>query len=407
MCLACNVETKEKRREPMTPMRARISTLDGWRGVAILLVLAEHAGQYGRFKDQLWTHLGSLGVDIFFVLSGYIITVRLIQEREESSTISLANFYLRRAFRILPLVAVYLATLCMLSRMINAVDFRWSETAGALFFFRNYQYVAHPRGIYTAHFWSLSIEEHFYLLWPALLLLCGNKRAVWLAVAGAAACAMWRIYDYTHPMGPISRMIPSAADGLRVLRTDVRLDGLLVGCALALVLSRQSARSFIFHNFPKETPLLAGTVLLLHLQWSNGFPSLTTYVLVACMLASTLIVEEGLVFQWLNFRPLIWIGVISYSLYIWQQIFLLHPAGTLLPFGALSRFPANLLCAFFAATCSFYLLERPAIAIGKRILSRKRELPSPLLDDGVLMATIKVRHDASGSPLAQPGNSEV
>ncbi len=87
----------------------RIRTLDGWRGIAILLVLAEHAG-WERFEHHLWAGLGSLGVDIFFVLSGYIITVRLLQEREATSTISLSSFYIRRAFRILPVVGCYLAS---------------------------------------------------------------------------------------------------------------------------------------------------------------------------------------------------------------------------------------------------------------------------------------------------------
>jgi peptidoglycan/LPS O-acetylase OafA/YrhL len=152
----------------------RTATLDGWRGIAILLVLTEHAGQHRQFKGKMWARLGVLGVDIFFVLSGYIITARLIEERRKFSTISLSSFYVRRAFRILPLVAVYLATLFLLSRFIDLIDFHPAELAGSVFF-RNYQIAALPRGIYTVHFWSLSIEEHFYLFWPALLVWGGNK----------------------------------------------------------------------------------------------------------------------------------------------------------------------------------------------------------------------------------------
>ncbi len=365
--------------------RARISTLDGWRGVAILLVLAEHAGQYGQFKNLMWAKQGSLGVDIFFVLSGYIITTRLIGERAKYSIINLRGFYLRRVFRILPLVAVYLSALCLVSRFVNLIDFHWQELAGSLFFFRNYQLAAHPGGIYTAHFWSLSIEEHFYLLWPALLLWFGNRRALWLALTGAITCGLWRLYDCTHPSGMVGRMFPAATPGLRFLRTDVRFDGLLLGCALALVLTRPSVRDFIFRNFPKETPLLAGVVLFQNLQWTNGFPSLTTYVLVTVMLASTLVVEEGLAHQWLNSRLLIWIGTISYSVYVWQQLFLLHPVGNILPLGRLSLFPVNIACVFGVASCSFYFLERPAIAFGKRRYARKvNDIPPPA--DGAPMA---------------------
>jgi len=140
----------------------RITTLDGWRGVAISLVIAEHAG-WERFPHQLWNGLGSLGVDIFFVLSGYIITTRLIQERAATGTISLSSFYVRRAFRILPVVGCYIAVLAVLSLFLP-MDVRASQLAGSLFFFRNYQFAATWTGIYTAQFWSLSIEEHFYLL---------------------------------------------------------------------------------------------------------------------------------------------------------------------------------------------------------------------------------------------------
>jgi peptidoglycan/LPS O-acetylase OafA/YrhL len=75
----------------------RIPTLDGWRGVAILLVLVDHAARNGRFQDKAWASLGSLGVDIFFVLSGYLITARLLAERDHAATISLRGFYARRA----------------------------------------------------------------------------------------------------------------------------------------------------------------------------------------------------------------------------------------------------------------------------------------------------------------------
>ena len=123
-----------------TKIGSRIPTLDGWRGIAILLVLCEHAGQYGRFKNQMWTNLGSSGVDIFFVLSGFIITTRLIQERANHASIDLRAFYLRRAFRILPLVVIYLLALCLISRFADLADFHWQEVVGSLFFFRNYQF---------------------------------------------------------------------------------------------------------------------------------------------------------------------------------------------------------------------------------------------------------------------------
>src|ERR1700740_281017 len=93
----------------------RIPALDGWRGLAILLVTVQHVAIATRFRYQIWANLGALGVDIFFVVSGYIITLYLIREIDGTSTIDIGSFYLRRAFRILPLVYVYLTVMLVLS----------------------------------------------------------------------------------------------------------------------------------------------------------------------------------------------------------------------------------------------------------------------------------------------------
>jgi peptidoglycan/LPS O-acetylase OafA/YrhL len=337
----------------------RISTLDGWRGVAILLVIADHACRDTRFSESMWGSLGSFGVDIFFVLSGYIITARLVQERERTSTITLSSFYWRRAFRILPLVIAYLTVLCVLSVGLGWIDLHCSDVIGSLFFFRNYQLARSVHGIYTGHFWSLSVEEHFYLLWPGLLLWLGNRRGLWAAVCGAVAVALWRAWALSHAA--------SILPGALVLRTDLRLDGLLLGSALALVLAKPTVRRFIFRNFPKEAPLFAGFALLLLLQHTGGLPSLFIYLLISLAVACTLVVEDGLVHKWLNSRPLVWVGTVSYSIYVWQQLFLIHPRWNTLPFGRMSRFPYELLCITAAACCSYFAMERPMIALGKRL----------------------------------------
>jgi peptidoglycan/LPS O-acetylase OafA/YrhL len=342
----------------------RIATLDGWRGIAILLVVVEHAG-WEKFEHRLWAGLGSLGVDIFFVLSGYIITARLLEELEATATIGLRSFYARRALRIFPVVACYLAVLCSLSMFLR-MDLLPSQVAGSLFFFRNYQYSSHPAGIYTAQFWSLSIEEHFYLLWPLTLLRAGKKWGLWIAGIGAPLCGMWRLYDITHPDGPVGRWLPGATTGLRTLRTDARLDGLLLGCAMAVLLERPAVRAWILRNFPKETPLLCATALVVNERRVHACAAFTDYLLIALMVASTLVVEEGLAYKWLNSRPLVQIGIVSYSLYVWQQVFLLHPQGRH-PLGLLGEFPLNLISAFAVAACSYRFIEKPAARLARRL----------------------------------------
>jgi peptidoglycan/LPS O-acetylase OafA/YrhL len=342
----------------------RIATLDGWRGIAIALVLMEHAG-FEYFPGQVWTSMGGTGVDIFFVLSGYLITGRMLAEREETSTINLKAFYIRRAFRILPLLFCYLAVLLALSAFLP-MDSKPSEFAGALFFFRNYQDAAHVSGVYTSHFWSLSIEEHFFF-WPLLLLCFGNRRAAWIAGVGAFACAAWRVIDRTFPDGPISRFLPGATQGLRSLRTDVRLDGLLLGSVLAIVLMDPRVRDFILRNFPKEAPLVLGVVMMmLNHPWAKGYGTLAYYSLLTLIIASTVIVEEGLVYKMLNSRFLVGLGAISYSLYVWQELFLLHP-GNSSPLGPLGRFPLNLCGTFLVASLSYYFLEKPLMKRGRRM----------------------------------------
>jgi len=352
----------------VTTQNLRIQTLDGWRAIAIFWVVADHAAINSRYENLLWANLGGFGVDIFFVLSGYIITLHFIEERKKSSTFDLRSFYLRRAFRILPLVIAYLSTLCVLSLFVNLVDFHKSEIIGSLFFFRNYQYAVHPGGFYTLHFWSLSIEEHFYLLWPAILLWLGNRRSLWFAVAGAVSCATWRVYYMAHADSWIGRMLPVAG---KVWRTDTRFDGLMLGCATAILLSQPSVLNFIYRNFPKETPLLMAIFIVLNLLRVSKMPSFLTNILLCVAIASTVVVKEGLVYKWLNWRPLVWIGTISYSVYMWQELFLMRPDAGVFPFGKLSSFPFNLICVFVVSALSFYFIERPGIALGKHLFRAK------------------------------------
>jgi peptidoglycan/LPS O-acetylase OafA/YrhL len=358
---------------PAAEVSRRNPTLDGWRGIAILMVLVNHMAVWSRFKYQEWANLGNLGVDIFFVVSGYIITLQLLREEATSFTIDLGSFYLRRAFRILPLVCAYLSVLVLVSEFVNLRDFRSAEIFGSLFFFRNYQDAADPGGVFTRHFWSLSIEEHFYLIWPGLLLWLGRRRALWFAMGGAAVCGVWRFIDSTHPHNWIGRMLPGGDVWLRQTRTDARFDGLLIGCVVALLLEKGSVRSVIFRSFPKETPLFAALLLALNYQRTNGWATSSNYVLIACMLASTLVVQEGLVHTWLNSRALVWVGTISYSAYVWQALFLTRPDASPSPLGRLGTAPLNLICVLVVSVVSFYCIECPCIAHGRRYLTRRRE----------------------------------
>ena len=358
---------------------SRIATLDGWRGIAISLVLLEHLTVYGKHPLPL----GSLGVDVFFVLSGYLITSRLLIEQDETGGISLRKFYMRRAFRILPPVCLYLFAIAVLKLFLHRADVTGSQITAALFFFRNYQFVAHPAGLLTLQFWSLAIEEHFYLFWPVTLVLLGRRKGLLFASVLAIASAAWRLALETH--AGLSALVGCATQAQAILRTDARLDGLLVGCGLALLLRKEAVQRFIYRNFPTEAPVVLLIAVFADRHRTHGQPALTTYILVALLLASSLVVKEGISYRALNLKPLVWLGGISYSVYIWQQVFLLHLPGDLL-LGVLNRFPLSLACVLLVAWASYRFVEQPSIAWGSRAMrARQKEADvMPMLDGGIL-----------------------
>ena len=203
-----------------------IPTLDGWRAIAVLLVLFSHAGHaYARQQaSESWLdHVGTgtQGVNIFFGLSGLLITSRLLEEWSQSGRISLRRFYIRRAFRILPAALLVLAVIAVLGAtgLLPVVP---REIAAAALFFRNYlPALLSPdfAGFFTAHYWSLAVEEHFYLVWPALLLLSGARRGLWAAIAVALAVALWRRVELLQMIARLHTVDP-----LYFVRTDLRID---------------------------------------------------------------------------------------------------------------------------------------------------------------------------------------
>src|SRR4051812_39674608 len=150
-------------------LTGHLPTLDGWRGVAVLMVIVFHAlaSPYPVFRP-----LGGLGVSIFFALSGLLICNRLLAEFGRGGRIDLPGFYVRRAFRILPPAFAYLAALAALGAATPP------ELGSCLLFWRNYYTGG---GWCTGHFWSLAVEEHFYLFFPVLLAWAGPRRALPLA----------------------------------------------------------------------------------------------------------------------------------------------------------------------------------------------------------------------------------
>jgi peptidoglycan/LPS O-acetylase OafA/YrhL len=339
-------------------MSDRIGALDGWRGFAILLVLVDHAEETSRSR---WVHAatrtGATGVGIFFALSGFLITTLLLAEKAKSGRIRLGRFYLRRVFRLLPSVLVFLGTLFCL-RQLNILPIPMVQLLAPLLLFRNYIGGNWGAGWYTGHFWSLTVEEHFYLIWP-LLLLATRANLKWLAGI-ALSIAAWREVSFHL------NLLPGPwAPG----RTDIRIDSLLWGCILAVVFSRPALREKLGKtlNAWVMLALVAIDVASNALHGWHYYSAFEPIILALLVVWPILYPQSGLR-RFLDLPALQAVGKISYSLYIWQQLWLLFP-GVPMPFHTLQSFPVNLVMSFVCATASYFLVEKPFIGLGRRVTS--------------------------------------
>jgi peptidoglycan/LPS O-acetylase OafA/YrhL len=342
-----------------------IPTLDGWRTVAILWVLVGHCQPWGSGWFLIeWFHAsGGRGVQLFFALSGLLICNRLLREEQRFGGISLRSFYTRRFFRIQPAALAYLAvvSILMLSGEIPRV---WSAVAGSALMVRTFL----PRTATnweTAHFWSLAVEEQFYLFLPGFLVLCRRYR---LAVLSAlvAAFELWRVVVMETPR--LQGFAP-----LIYLRTDTVIGGLLLGCVFTLALRREKVMAFAKATcYPWVALLYAAAVfarVTLHHSRSDHAIDITVYPL---LLASTMLHPESLTGRFLELPPIRFVGRISYSVYLWQELFF-NPLVVPAPGSFRSH---TLLCwgaTFACAIASYYLIETPLIRYGHRI-ARKYDL---------------------------------
>ena len=355
--------------------------LDGLRAVAVLAVMLYH-GQVA------WSQGGFLGVDLFFVLSGYLITSLLLAEHRRSGSIDLVRFWGRRARRLLPALFLVLLAVCVYSVVWARPTQRSSLRLDAL---STLAYVANWRLALThqsyfaqyddpsplRHMWSLGIEEQYYLLFPLLLLgwlalSRGRTRLLRVALlVGALASAAWMAHLYDPALDP-SRVYYG---------TDTRAQALLVGAFLAVLMfdrPRELAgpRDRTYVRFgPFEIPVpgwstvglaALGAFLVLVLvgrdlaPWLYRGGFLLTAVVGALIVAAATLAPDGSVLRrFLSWSPLRAVGVISYGLYLWHWpvYVVLDPARTTMQGAALLA--VRVAVTFALATLSYFLVERP------------------------------------------------
>jgi peptidoglycan/LPS O-acetylase OafA/YrhL len=302
---------------------AVIPSLDGLRAISILIVLASHAG-YGSIVP------GGLGVTIFFFLSGYLITTLLMEESERSGRIDIGKFYLRRAFRLFPPLVVTLAiaySLVMLGLLDGGVS--WGGVCAQLLYFANYYGLFYDPGNTTAAgtgiLWSLAVEEHFYMIYPAvmvgLLALGLSKRRIVVVLAMTCfAVLAWRMYLAGLPDFRPERTYYSS---------DTRVDSIVFGCLLALAANPKYEKPGTSNPFlqPGPAALLAtaAIVMMLTIVWRDVyFRETFRYSLqgLALMPVFYFAIRYAAYFPFtlLNHPWIIKTGVYSYAIYLMHYV---------------------------------------------------------------------------------------
>jgi peptidoglycan/LPS O-acetylase OafA/YrhL len=370
-----------------------VPAFDGVRGVAVLLVVAYHfrhlldpwTTHYVRARSAprlpgepalAHTHLvlalrvhpkpffgalaprgGSLGVDIFFVLSGFLITALLLREQARAGRISFRGFYRRRALRLLPALLLFVAaqlTYAMVTHVQWAAE-RDALTSIILYFWNwrlFYTYPAVPRGL--AHLWSLSVEEQFYMVWPLIVavLVTARRRAstvIGTMVGCVAAVAVWRIVCAEH-----ERLL------LLYFRTDVRADALLVGALAAYLWTRGWVPPRRLLAPAAWVALVFVTACVFRLEPTNRFYFNGGFTAIAIAVAIMLlaIIDSNWLSAGLTWQPLRAVGRVSYGLYLWHFFVFMMVSQKMAAFSSGTRIATAFAITTVATLFSWFVIEQ-------------------------------------------------
>lgn len=326
------------------------------RAVAVLVVMLYHFGF--AFVP------GDLGVSAFFTLSGFLITWLLLKERARTGHVSLGRFYARRTLRIFPAYYVFLA-LSIGWDLFRGDDRIKPMIVPGLTYLVNYYNALHGHSDASiAHAWSLAVEEQFYLLWPAVFIFASRKGPYFRQrlLMGAILLVMsWRTFAYTSGLASSSYVYNAF---------DTRFDNLAIGCLLAVV-----AASPWFDRFAKVVvqrawyPLLTVLLLLISRQglgstWHYGPGMTVDAVLLTVLIVQMIQLSGSILWRWLEYPVVRYLGVISYPLYLYHQAGI--SLGTRVPGGWPVELVAGFALSILAATCSYWLIEKPFLRLKDR-----------------------------------------
>jgi peptidoglycan/LPS O-acetylase OafA/YrhL len=344
-----------------------IRSLDGLRAFSILLVMAAHSSWYlpgwvtqnSFFRSVIGG--GTHGVAVFFVISGYLITTLLLREFDKRGTVSLKRFYFRRTMRIFPPFYCFLGVMGLLWTF-RIIPEDWRSFCASITY--TWAYFPWSHGYFIFHTWSLSIEEQFYLLWPLLFAVLHRRLKLLIRASLLFIVLMPAIRVLFYFVLPGLR-------GHEFYMVQGWLDTMMIGCVLAL-----SKRQGKWDRWQAKyvNGWTAGVMAMMALyavpmvteqlpkRMAGLFVLAIGPTITACCLGGLLLyvttTNNVFTLKMLNNAVIRHIGVLSYSLYLWQQLFLSQKLA-LLPYGYLA--------ALAAAECSFWLVERPALRLRARL----------------------------------------
>ncbi|SDL94196.1 Peptidoglycan/LPS O-acetylase OafA/YrhL, contains acyltransferase and SGNH-hydrolase domains [Oryzisolibacter propanilivorax] len=295
---------------PPAPALPYNPALDGLRAVAIVLVILSHA-HAPPFDGAFY------GVDVFFVLSGFLITSLLLIELQKSGRLDYWRFYRRRFFRLMPALVLFLAAYCLVApRVWPELTDMWSDALLSLLYLADYGIAFFDSPGTLLHMWSLSVEEHFYLVWPpllALLVRCTAPGRRWRPIAGLVLLAWaWRVLWVLRGQQFYEIFF----------RFDTRATGLLMGALLAALLHERPAwferlRARLSHGmwFVLAVPLLLAQT------WDDMNVMAWGMTVVECASAVLLLAvlqQRGAAYEALSAPALVLVGKLSYGIYLWH-----------------------------------------------------------------------------------------
>lgn len=341
-------------------MHNRIKGLDGLRAIAVLLVIMSHALIWPRLGVTDRRVLSVIGphnaVQIFFVLSGFLITYLLIREESKTGSINIVDFYIRRILRIFPLYFLALGLLYVVDRTgstrISECSFDYAFTYTINFAPPECQFSS------MSHFWSLAVEEHFYLVWP-FVFLAGRKFAIGFSTAFIVASTLLAT--------PLADAFPDARTSYWTLPAAAPIG---YGCLVAFLTTHPSAGNVASHRVVRKAllPLMGAGIIspafgVDHTIWLASIAALVFFVYCN---------QDSLIVRALEFRPLALIGTMSYGLYVWQGVFTGNG-----PYRVPhSSFPPSvdlgLLIAILVTPISFYYFESPILKLKRHFSWRHK-----------------------------------